>query len=122
VSLSKLLSTRPNDGGGNDRVVRLLTRKDQALRPLYLIFVNINGRLCVEVSGMLGERFGHCQYGTSCPKSGDTRASGECLVEPGKVDDRHRAVRSRHSLERRVEMGAKIEPATDATKADDLDT
>jgi hypothetical protein len=87
-----------------------------------LIFVNINGRLCVEVSGMLGERFGHCQYGTPRPESGGTRASRECLVEPGKADDRHRAVASCHSLERRVEVGAKIETAADATKADDLDT
>jgi hypothetical protein len=71
---------------------------------------------------MLGERFGHCQYATTCPESGGTRASGECLVEPGKADDRHRAFPTRHSLECGVEVGAKIEPATVATKADDLGT
>jgi hypothetical protein len=71
---------------------------------------------------MLGERFGHCEYATTCPESGDTRASGECLVERAKAGDRHRAVPTRHGLECRVEMGAKIEPATAATKADDLGT
>jgi len=57
---------------------------------------------------MFGQRFGHCQYGATCPESCGARASGECLVEPGKADDRHRAVPSRHSFERRVEVGAKI--------------
>jgi hypothetical protein len=71
---------------------------------------------------MLDERFGHCEYATTCPESGGTRASGECLVEPGKADDRRRAVPTRHRLERRVEVGAKIEPATDAMKADDFGT
>jgi hypothetical protein len=71
---------------------------------------------------MLGERFRHCEYATTRPESGGTRASGECLVEPGKAGDRRRAVPSRHGLECRVEVGAKIEPATDATKADDLGT
>ena len=46
----------------------------------------------------------------------------KCLVEPGKADDRHRTVPSRHGLECRIEVGAKIEPATYATKADDLGT
>ena len=50
------------------------------------------------------------------------RSSGECLVEPSKVRDRHRAVPTRHGFECRVEVGAEIEPATDATKADDLGT
>jgi Glucodextranase, domain N len=50
------------------------------------------------------------------------RSSGECLVEPSKVGDRHRAVPTRHGFECRVEVGAEIEPATDATKADDLGT
>ena len=81
-----------------------------------------SGRSCVEVSGMLSERFRNCEYAATCPEGGNTRASGECLVEPRKADDRHRAVPSRHGLECRVEVGAKIEPATDGTKADDLGT
>jgi hypothetical protein len=81
-----------------------------------------SGRSCVEVSGMLGERFRHCEYAATCPECGDTRASGEYLVKRGKAGDRHRAVPARHGRECRVEVGAKIEPATDATKADDLGT
>jgi hypothetical protein len=71
---------------------------------------------------MFGERFGHCQYGASCPESGGTRASGECFVEPGEAGDGHRAVSTRHGLECRAEVGTKIETAADATKADDLGT
>jgi hypothetical protein len=84
--------------------------------------VSSTGRSCVKVSGMLGERFRHCEYATTCPKIGDTRASGDRLIEPGKAADCHRAVPSRPGPERRVEVGAKIEPETDATKADDLGT
>ena len=57
---------------------------------------------------MLGERFGHCEYAAARPESGGTRAMGECLVEPGKADGRRRAVPTRHGLECRVEVGAKI--------------
>jgi hypothetical protein len=35
---------------------------------------------------MLGERFRHCEYATTRPESGGTRAGGECLVEPRKVE------------------------------------
>jgi hypothetical protein len=71
---------------------------------------------------MLGQRCRHCEYATTCSESGGTRANGECLVEPGKADDRRRAVPTRHGIERRAEVGAKIEPATDAAEADDLGT
>lgn len=71
---------------------------------------------------MLGERFGHCEYATTRPESGGTRAGGECLVEPDKVDGCRRAVPTRDGLECRLEVGAKIDPATDVTKADDLGT
>jgi hypothetical protein len=71
---------------------------------------------------MLGERFGHRQYATTCPESGGTRASGECLVEPRKADGRDRALALRHRLERGSELRPQIEAASNMAKLDDFGT
>jgi hypothetical protein len=71
---------------------------------------------------MLGESLRDCKDEAARPQSGGARKSGESLVEPSEAGGRDPAVASGYGVERRIEIGAQVEPASDAAKLDDLGT
>ena len=71
---------------------------------------------------MLSEGLRHCKDEAARPQSGGARASGESLVEPSEAGGSDPAVTLRHGVERRIQLGAQVEPASDAAKLDDVGT
>ena len=71
---------------------------------------------------MLSEGLRHCKDEAARPQSGDARTSGESLVEPSEAGGRDPAVTLRYGVERRIQLGSQIHPASDPAKLDDIGT